>query len=89
MEPQPCPHAGPTGGLVQYLSTEVAGNALELHSLANADCAGVHSWVCGDHFHIGHDTRAGDTACRAAAAAALEARYERRQPSSRRPRGRR
>lgn len=71
---------------VPYPSLEVAGNAVYLHGLANPACAGVRWYECGDHWHIGHRSRAASVECHTAAAAALEERHNRRTP---RRRGRR
>ena len=32
----------------------LAENAATLHVLAYPLCGGVHSFPCGDHFHVGH-----------------------------------
>lgn len=73
---------------VAYPSLEVATNAVYLHGLANLECAGVKAYECGDHWHIGHLSRASSAACHTATAAALEERHARRAPPRRRRRRR-
>lgn len=69
---------------VAYLSQMTAGNAVELHQLANPACAGgINAFECGDHWHIGHADHDGGVECRTASSVALEERYARRAPRRR------
>lgn len=48
-----------------YLSQMVADNAVTLHRFQNPDCTSITTFPCGDHFHIGHNTKAGKERCMA------------------------
>lgn len=39
-----------------YDSEYLATNAVTLHGLAHTNCAGLKSFACGDHWHVGHHT---------------------------------
>jgi hypothetical protein len=41
-----------------YLSEAVAGNAVTLHRFKFPACDSIGWFACGDHFHIGHPTKA-------------------------------
>lgn len=52
----------------EYLSEFVASNAVTLHLFQNPTCTTIQAFPCGDHWHIGHVTKAGKAACIAAQA---------------------
>jgi hypothetical protein len=47
----------PAGHTV-YLSEMVADNAVTLHQFKHPQCTSIQRFSCGDHFHIGHPTKA-------------------------------
>lgn len=49
-----------------YLSRAVADNAVTLHLLSAPDCRKFAPYPCGDHFHVGHKSKAAGTWCKAA-----------------------
>lgn len=56
----------PEGKHVAYLSQMLADNAVTLHLMLSPTCTTIQAFECGDHFHIGHTTRAGKADCLAA-----------------------
>lgn len=46
-----------------YLSQAVADNAVTLHLFKSPHCTTINAFPCGDHFHIGHTSKAGKEAC--------------------------
>jgi hypothetical protein len=48
----------------EYASQQLASNATELHALMCPLCAGTHPYPCGDHWHIGHVSKAVGDACK-------------------------
>jgi hypothetical protein len=66
-------------GHIDYLSAATTSNALALRRVAHPWCEGMHSWACGDHFHIGHDSPAIGDRCKARDAERWADRQERRR----------
>lgn len=53
----------PEGKHIEYLSQMLADNAVILHKFLSPTCDTIVAFECGDHFHIGHTSKAGKTAC--------------------------
>lgn len=49
----------------EYASHTLASNATELHALMCPKCEGTQAYPCGDHWHIGHVSRAAGDRCKA------------------------
>lgn len=56
--PRPCP-----ANHTEYLSQSVADNAVTLHQFKSPDCTDIRAFPCGDHFHIGHTSKAAKDKC--------------------------
>lgn len=49
---------------VEYASEMLARNMVTIHELAD-QCTAFHHWPCGDHWHVGHKTKAAGDWCKA------------------------